>query len=120
MSGVVVRIHEYVLANGGVPESVQQVVELDRDIGHRFEYRGYFEVVVVRTWLGLAGNAPPKLPDQERLRLANLLRRAGEISDEELERLGMISRPIVDMLATVQQNRRANQGIQVSEGHFSS
>lgn len=96
-----VRMHEYILTSGVVPDSVVQLVELEQQVGDRFVFNPKFDASIARTWLGLSGNASPKLPDAEHLRLANLLRRAGKISDEELASLGMYAKAAPTLLERI-------------------
>lgn len=103
------RMNEYLLANGGVPASVQAVVELDQRIGEKFAFKDVLDATSARAGVGLVGKLPRQLPNEERLRLANLLRRAGKISDEELTVLGMVAIPIRDALSRVQENRERDQ-----------
>lgn len=109
MNEVVVHMHEYLLKNGGIPEHIGHLVELEQQLGDKFEYRGDFDATLARIHLGLNGNSPSLLPKHEQRRLADFLRRDGKISDEELMRLGMIATPIVDALTRAQRNRLATQ-----------
>ena len=102
MNGAVTRLHEYVMTNGGVPDFIAQLLELDRKIGDKFVCTSVFDATFARGFLGLDRQAPAKLPDTERLRLANLLRRAEQISDEELAGLGMVARPVLTLLERIQ------------------
>lgn len=65
--------------------------------------------MLARGFLGLDGKYPSKFSDPEKMRLANLLRRAGNISDEELATLGMVAIPVQDALSRMQENRGRNQ-----------
>lgn len=97
------------MTNGEVPQYIAQLVELEQQIGDKFIFKPKFDATIARAWLGLMKNSPPKLPDAERLRLANLLRRTENISDGELEVLGMVAKSLRDTLARVQENREQNQ-----------
>ena len=65
----------------------------EKEIEEIMPYRSQFNAVPVRQSLGLDGGNPLNIKPNERLRLANLLRRTGNLSDEEVRELGMIVKP---------------------------
>lgn len=53
-----------------------------------------FDPTRMRKTLGLEQENVGDIESQERLRLANILRRAGHLSDEEVGKLGMVIRKV--------------------------
>lgn len=94
---------------GGVSEYTAQLIELEKRLNDTFSYQERVDTTLIKGLLGLGSNPSTKLSDTERLRLTNLLRRAGKISDEELTVLGMVAIPIQDALSRAQENREHNQ-----------
>lgn len=96
------RLHEYAMKVGGVSEYTAQLIEFEERFNDTFSYQKRVDTTLIKGLLGLGGNPSTKLSDVERLRLANLLRRAGEISDDELASLGMYAKAVPTLLERIQ------------------
>ena len=79
----------YLQTGGGVPQQVINLHAAEASLGDRFIYRGELDSAFVRGLLGFDGTHGVDLPSHEVVRLAEMLLRFGQITDEELTHLGL-------------------------------
>jgi len=81
--------NRYLQTVGGVPQQVIDLHDVEASLGDKFDYQDKLNVVFVRGLLGFDGTHGVDLPSHEVVRLAEMLLRFGQITDEELTHLGL-------------------------------